>query len=108
MKIARYEDSLGRSSGYWLVKAVPGLMVQRMGYRAWRLRPLSEPLVPGSPDFQKAEKTWGKGASPREAMLLLQESPHLKQWFPSRDAALLELEATLAKADPSLPRLISQ
>lgn len=106
MKLARYEDSLGRSSGYWLVRAVPGLMVHRMGYGAWRLRPLNEPLVPGSPDFKKAERTWGKGSTPREALLLLQEHPHLKQWFQSRDAALLELEATLADKDTQLPGLL--
>lgn len=105
VSLARWEDDRGDSTGWWLVRQIPGLAVTCNG-TMWQLA-AADDLFDHYP--QAPRRLWGENFSARPGWQLLQAHPQLRRDFRTRAEALLALENELAGPDgaPALAEALS-
>lgn len=102
ISLARWENQQGSSSGWWLIREIPGLCIYSTfpGKAPWRLRDLDEDWAIEEDGLPEAiAKIWG--VSPEDynfspARGLLRANPQLEDRnFASRSEAVSQIECAL-------------
>lgn len=102
LSLKRFEDRSGESAGYWLVKQLPGVAIEKSPAGHWAVH------MEG-PDYYRdygpsAEKAWGEFKFDFE--LLAKLRPVTGKSYSTRGEALMAVEKAVAKTPKSLPELI--
>lgn len=114
LRLARWEDSTGSSSGRWLVRETAGVHIYREPDGCWRLGPgiWSGSFADGEGAFLDA--VWGEGYNPATwVRICCAENGPAYRAYPTRLAALLALSqlyfcrAALAKERKEHRSLVS-
>lgn len=94
LSMARWDDAVGKSAGWWLIKELPGFMLVRILGGGWIIHLGPEGYLNRGSDG--ARQLWGEDWKPRRD--IWQQNQDLKhKEYPTRKAALLELEKRVGK-----------
>lgn len=90
LSLARWDDHQGKSVGYWIIREIPGFMLER-GYQGeWRVRCGSVEHLSQSNPFTRA---WGMNWSP--SFELYENLKATGKGYPTRREVLSALEIEL-------------
>ena len=101
LSLARWDDEYGESAGYWLVRELPGFVLE-FCLSDWHVTVpyLDAQQLDGTALEDSPTKVWGDDWSARVDLLdSLGRVAH--QAFPTRFAALSALESSLSSSNPS-------
>lgn len=102
LSLARREDHQGSSSGYWLIRQLPGFLLSRSYDGEWRIACGSTERLRGE---RSAKAAWGLLWEPDLSLYAELKSP--SRGYRTRAEALVALEAELAEQPETLGELLT-
>lgn len=103
LSLARWDNEQGSSSGWWLVREIPGLCICRSHPSPEWIVQAVQKRPPHCFNFPHASQlAWGKEPDLQQAELLLENAGHAQRRFASRRLALHWVEGLLEKPAPAV------
>lgn len=96
LSLARWEDDHGDSAGYWIIRQLPGFVIER-GAQGWKIFCGDDYI---RHQWVDASRVWGEDWEPAYGLFAATPQKVLGP-HPTRAAALASLEAHLSKLSPS-------